>query len=670
MKAMRLKVFIISIAAIFLFSIKGTACSNVECPPSEYLMFRVFDPASVTSIDSGIAQLPESDDPEVRRYLLVARSCEKLRKMRDSKWYYPTKKEDAVLSSLEDVLEEALAYKGTKLKDRYALQAARAMFSLQRYREMTEWWSRIQKDIKDESIRRSIQGYVAGAMFRTGNEDKALEYYTAIGDLSSIIFCLKQQEGYAGDRTLLEYFTLHCPDDPYVLSILQDYVTRLEAYGDFHEKKGTTAACYQMCISASQHSSNPAPWLYTAAFLKNQMGQPYVASNILTRAEQYTASTFLKESMRVLRILIDAQISTYNHAYERQLLSDLAWLDEKICSNITDEVIKTTADMTELKFGYSYYYWNDMMRKIVLGTVVPRMSEASKTALGLLLANYADNRLIMLVDKVAIQPRWDEPVKYIALKEYRKSKYANYYDFSNHYFRILDNAPISSLTAYESLLKNGSDPLEKFLCQRAYRNDDYLNDLIGTRYLREMKYDEALTYLERISSQYQACLNTSSYMDLDPFSCTAANYSSTSYKLDFARKMVDYQTLIKICRDPDIVGEALIMKGLGIRSSFTTCWALTHYSKSEYNPWYEDKYTVEKLKKADAIIDQGLETIKNIETAARYYRDFHRWKTAVEKYPETAVAKEIQSSCDNIVDYEQKYPQIRETGHYMNRHCW
>jgi hypothetical protein len=311
-----------------------------------------------------------------------------------------------------------------------------------------------------------------------------------------------------------------------------------------------------------------------------------------------------------------------------------------------------------------------MMRKIVLGIVVPRMSEAGKTALGLLLANYADNRLIMLVDKVAIQPRWDEPVKYIALKEYRKSKYANYYDFSNHYFRILDNAPISSLTAYESLLKNGSDPLEKFLCQRAYRNDDYLNDLIGTRYLREMKYDEALTYLERISSQYQACLNTSSYMDLDPFSCTAANYSSTSYKLDFARKMVDYQTLIKICRDPDIVGEALIMKGLGIRSSFTTCWALTHYSKSEYNPWYEDKYTVEKLKQADAIIDQGLETIKNIETAARYYRDFHRWKTAVEKYPDTAVAKEIQSSCDNIVDYEQKYPQIRETGHYVNRHCW
>lgn len=667
---MKLKVSIISIIAISLFPIKLFACSNVECPPSEYLMFRVFDSATVISIDTRISQLPESNDPEVKRYLQLARACEKLRKARDSKWYYPTRKDDVVLASLEDVLEEALAYKGTKLKDRYALQAARAMFSLQKYREMIEWWSRIQDDIKDESISRSIQGYVAGAMFRTGNEDKAMEYYTSIGDLSSIVFCLKQQKDYAGDRTLLEYFTIHCPDDPYVLSILQDYVTRLEAYGDFHKERGSTAACYDMCIIASQRSNNPAPWLYSAAFLKNQLGQPYVASNILARAEQLQTTEYLKESIKVLRILIDAQISTYNSAYEHQLLEDLTWLDEKICNNITDEVKETTAGITELKFGYSYYYWNDMMRKVVLGTVVPRMFEAGKAALGMLLANYADNRLMMLVDKVEVRTRWDEPVKYLSLNEYRQSGYANYYDFSNHYFRILDNASLSNLKAYDSLMRSQSGSLEKFLYQRSYRNDDFLNELIGTKCLREMKYAEALAYLEKVSSKYQARLNTSPYMDLNPFSCTAESYSSVSYKLDFARKMVDYETQIKICRDSDIVGEAMIMKGLGIRSSFTTCWALTHYSKSEYNPWFEDKYTIEKLRKANSIIDQGLKTLKNPELAARYYRNFHKWKTAVRKHPETEVAKEILSSCDNIVDYEYKYPHVRETGYYENRHCW
>lgn len=667
---MKLKVSIISIIAISLFPIKAFACSNVECTPSEYLMFRVFDPATVITIDTRISQLPESNDPEVKRYLQLARACEKLRKARDSKWYYPTRKDDVVLASLEDVLEEALAYKGTKLKDRYALQAARAMFSLQKYREMIEWWSRIQDDIKDESISRSIQGYVAGAMFRTGNEDKAMEYYTSIGDLSSIVFCLKQQKDYAGDRTLLEYFTTHCPNDPYVLSILQDYVTRLEAYGDFHKEKGTTAACYDMCIRASQRSTNPAPWLYSAAFLKNQLGQPYVASNILARAEQLQTTEYLKESMKVLRILIDAQISTYNSAYEHQLLEDLIWLDEKICNNITDDVRETTAEITKLQFGYSYYYWNDIMRKIVLGTIVPRMVEAGKAPLGFLLANYADNRLLMLVDKVAIRREWDEPVQYIKLNDYRKSKYANSYDFSNHYFRIIDNASISDLLSYEKLLNSPTGALGQFLCQRSYRNDDYLRDVIGTKYLREMNYSEALKYLTKVSGSYQSCLNTSVFMDINPFTCTNESYSSSSYKLDFARKIVDYETQVKMCKDPDIVGVAMIMKGLGVRSSFTTCWALTHYSKSEYNPWFEDKYTVSKLKKANAMIEQGLETIKDSELAAKYYRDFHQWKTAVEKYPNTKVAKEIISSCDNLVDYAYKYPKIRDTGCYENRYCW
>lgn len=670
MKAMRLKIFLTSIITFAALSIRCSACSNYECPPSEYLLFRVFDPSIVISTGRGITQLAESDDPEVKRYLELARSCEKLRQKRNSRWYYPTKGDDIVLCSLEDVLNEALAYRGTKLKDRYALQAARAMFSLGKYSQMLEWWNRISNEIRDEAIRRSIQGYVAGAMFRTGQEEKALQYYTSIGDISSITFCLKQRKDYAGDRTLLEYLSVHCPDEPFVLSILQDYVTRLEAYADFHAKRGTVEACYEMCMKASARSNSPAPWLYCAAFLKNQMGQPYVASNILSRAEDCESSSFIKESVKVLRILIDAQISSYNKAYEEKLLKDLSWLDEKICVNITDKVREETADLSRLKFGYSYYYWNDMMRKVVLGTVVPRMFEAGKAPLALLLANYADYRLLMLVGNVAVREKWDEPVRYVSLADYRRNSCFNWYDFSNHYFRILDNTTTSNIVAYERSLKNPVGSLETFLHKRSYRNDDYLNDLIGTKYLRELDYIKAVAYLEKVSKDYQAYLNTSPYMDTNPFSSNPEQYTSGTYKLDFARKMVDYDSLIDICKDQDIVGEAVIMKGLGIRSSFTNCWALTHYGKSEYNPWYEDKNTVDILHRANTIIREGLGIIRDPELAARYYREFHMWKTAAEKFPETKVGREILSSCDNIVDYEYKYPQIRDTGYHLNMYCW
>ena len=174
-----------------------------ECPPSEYLLYRVYDRSAKQL--SEISQLSESDDPEVKRYLEIARSCSNIRSMYDSKWYYPTKEHDVVICSLEEVLSEALAYKGEKLKDRYALQAARAMFTLGRFRQMTDWWESVKADLQDGAIKDSIEGYVAGALFRTGDEKTALEYYTEIGDVSSIIFCLKKKGVYEGDMSLLKY---------------------------------------------------------------------------------------------------------------------------------------------------------------------------------------------------------------------------------------------------------------------------------------------------------------------------------------------------------------------------------------------------------------------------------------------------------------------------------
>ena len=97
MKVMRLKIFLTSLAVFIAFSVRCHACSNLECPPSEYLMFRVYDPSVVMTSERGVTQLAESNDPEVKSYLALARSCEKLRNMYTSKWYYPTKGDDVVL---------------------------------------------------------------------------------------------------------------------------------------------------------------------------------------------------------------------------------------------------------------------------------------------------------------------------------------------------------------------------------------------------------------------------------------------------------------------------------------------------------------------------------------------------------------------------------------------
>lgn len=638
---MKLRTYIISFISFIVFSISGMACGIGGDDPKDYLLYRVFDPSIIRVSDRDVDQLEESPDPDVQKYLKLARDCAKLRYFHDSKWYYPTKEVDVVHCSLEEVLTEALAYKGSRLKDRYALQAARAMFSLGKFREMRKWWDKTEREIKDEKIRRNIEGYVAGAMYRTGDEDRALEYYTAIGDISSIIYCLKNREGYVGDRSLLEYAAIHCPDDQIIIAILQDYIRKLEVYADFHQRNESVDACYKMCMNAVQHSKDPAVWLYTAAFLKNQMGQPYVASNILARAENCASTDFIKESIKVLRILIDAQISTYNKAYERKLLDELKWLDTKICRNITDDVRKETMEMLKLKHGSSYYYWNDMMRKIVIGTVVPRMIEAGKTPLALLLANYADNRLLSLVGEVEFSYSWQKPAIKMTLDDYRKKKndstdlsaifneyrtergIFNEVDFSNHYFNLLDTISISSVLGYEKLLMSSASELGKFLYSRSYINMEYLWDLIGTRYLRTCNYDKAVTYLSKVSSNYQKTLNTYYYMDRLPFSYNRRfGEIKPNYKLDFARKMSEYQMIASTCTDPDIVGDALIKIGIGMRNSFEFCWALTHYKWTYDDPRYEMEGSSVWHAEAQCTLSKGLNSMTNknvCDVLADYY---------------------------------------------------
>jgi hypothetical protein len=299
------------------------------------------------------------------------------------------------------------------------------------------------------------------------------------------------------------------------------------------------------------------------------------------------------------------------------------------------------------------------------------MIEAGKTPLALLLANYADNRLMMAVNQIEIYGEEGQTC-FIGLDEYRKSpKYFNSFDFSNHYFRMLDTAPLNYLIQYESLLKSPSTAIERFLQTRSFVDDDYLMDIIGTRYIREMKYRKACEYLIQVHNGYQERLNTSAYMFFDPFEIKTHNVkTSSAYKFDFAWKMFNYEDFVQNETDEDIKGEALIKMGLGIRSSFMSCWALTHYSKSEYNPWFEDKYTLDKIAYANSLMEQGLAILKDPELAARYHQSLCQWRTAVEKFPETSVAEEIRTSCDNIVNYSYNPPKVRDTGEYVNLYCW
>lgn len=171
---MTLKRYFIS-AALLLVSFRGLCCGPNYYAPQEYYMYRAYDAKDerlsnsrsvqnckawqgITSKDIPIEDIREvvykydidkisrlmtdvgdsngfamwirkNNDVEVQRFLRLAKSCEEVRFMKSSRWYYPSK-EDDILLNLEAIRDKALGYDGERLRDRYALQALRAMHSL------------------------------------------------------------------------------------------------------------------------------------------------------------------------------------------------------------------------------------------------------------------------------------------------------------------------------------------------------------------------------------------------------------------------------------------------------------------------------------------------------------------------------------------------------------
>lgn len=653
---MRLKIYLISILLLG-YSLNGYSCWYGSYHPKEYLLYRVYEPNSLFLYKNHYNEIPELenlDNPEVAKYMKLARCSEEIRAKQNSKWYYPSKG-DEVIYTLEGIVEESLSYKGELLRDRYALQAVRAMFALGRFDQLKTWWTANKNSINDGVIKDHIKGYVAGALFRTGEQKVAMDYYVQIQDFTSITYCLKKMGKYSS-RQMLEYLAKYCPDAVILPELMQDYFRKIE-----YEGRETTELneMYRLCMSAasSQLCTKPVIWLYTAAFLKERLRQPYVALNIIKKAEQSETSDFLKESLKVLKILVEAQIYTYNKAYERKLLSDLQWLDSKIVSGMCDPVASETVWGWSLKNSHSYYYWNDMLRKILIGTVVPRMLEAYKAPLAILLANYADNRLLYVVEKYLYKDKSPDSKDYDkTITEIRQSAVFNMFDYSNYYFSLLDDLDIIYLKQYMSLIKVPLSPLEQFLCDRGYINEDYINDIIGTRYLRNMDYVNSEKYLAQVSHEYKNNLNIKEYFNRNPFSYHPAKYNSQSedYKLDFAKAMLNFERTIEKNQNCDSVGKAMVMKGVGIHSSFTHCWPLTHYGKSFYHPWFESDEVICILDNSERIIETGLKMIKDREVAAECYRILEQWRIIAENYSDTNVGKDVLAKCDRLWDYVLK----------------
>lgn len=632
--------------------------------------------------------LPEhSEDLD---YMLVAKEIEEIREYMNDPWYYPYDgdEEHARLDSLQIKCQN---YKGRRHADRYALQLMRLYFAKKDFQNCIDLWESSVCDMPQNIVTDMMASYAGGSYYRKGNRDKAIELYTRSEDIGSLINLkawddAEAKSNYKDPRVKeLEYIFNRFPNSPLLSVRLQQYIENRESFilnSEPDDIDDDSAFCAELKQFAKNTAASPAcrqkgMWYYAIAYLYHLDGDNQSASSWLSSAERSEATPFIKESVKAFRFLLDATQASNSAQYRAKLLYDLKWLDLRMERDLRLDAGNYWQFSNSM--NWPFYYWQDVARKVLLGEVCPRLNKAGNAVLAIQLANYASNRIVQLAPLYEAYHSGDEEASEsytvkISIDEFRAAwPEFNEFDYSNRFFDFINDVSAADAARYAETIASPQTELDKYLNERGYADTDYIYEIVGTLYLREMNYDKAVEWLSKVSNEYQKRTNIAKvgYFKLDPFDFQydSKHYidNSDDYKLRFAQEMANLEKMIASNAEPNRKAKAKIRFATGLRNSFGRCWYLTDYSYScgtgrtiEDYEWHTSKeregfrgnpFAQKAHKRVDALMSQALAEFTDPEQAAQAHLDMMNYKTVMEKYPSTYAASMIRGQCDNYYDY-------------------
>lgn len=629
--------------------------------------------------------LVDVKNDEVLDYLILAKTCEWLRLEHQSPWYYPCKS-DPVRCSLGEVLETALSHNEGPLAERYALQAVRAMITLRHYDECIKYWEETASRFPEGLMHQMIEPYVAGAYYHIGRIDEAKLMFAQLGDVNGLLLCEnKSGKPYSLVEGMeLMYETL--PDNPYYKQTIQHLLGNLEpdlnlnefADGYRTEEYNNIIQLEKLCerVLSEGRTTDPAMWAYTACYIAHLKGDDRKADHYLKIAEKTVNDETIEASVKVMRIYIDAKLCEYNKAYEQNLFNQLVWLQQQMENHITYDVQKRAGVFTDLLNNTSFYYWNDAMRCILLGTVCPKMLEKGNVTLALRLANMADYTLLNRTDFI-YDDSWDEELEKgvtdsLTWERYRSDCSFNWYDYRNHFACMMDTLAANQLADYVKSVEKPRSAFEQFLDSHGYVDMDYLNEVLGTHYLREMRYAEAERTLSKVTYTFfrQTNVYKEGLLDYDPFSYRRVKWNyALDAKYQFACLMNQCEEEIARTNNPNRKAVAMLKLAAGIYNSsingrsFALCYYQSGWvgSASDYHEYTRLEAYDPMYNRACELWQRAFQMVTDDELAAQIQYEFGNLYSVTSWYPKTRTAQYVRAHCDHYLDYHQEqslYPNF------------
>lgn len=587
----------------------------------------------------------KSKATELKDFLLLAKEVEELRLNRASKWYYPIDKKERYDSRseserFENIIDRCKNHTKGPLADRYGLQYVRVLLTLGKNKECIDFFNGHMAKLPDNNLfKKMAKGYIAGCLKKTGAIKKANSMFAEIGDFNSI----------SGNKS--DYFkTLvnNNPESDVIKSRLNNWI----GYGE--DKDNLPFLDVADAALNSPKIVNKGDWLYLKAFIEETYNGNHAKA--LKYARQSLSNTFSKEEMRHDAKTMELCLSAEQGSAGSGLLNDVETFQDN---------------------SVPYYFY-----------IVPSLLKSGRKSEALLMANYAS----------AIE-RKDMPAEYYSYRNGSQTVYPIFNDtYANTGFQLMLSMSTQDVINYKEFLKTGS-PLVKKCKDSVRHDDDYLNEIIGTLFLREGNYDKAYEYLSKVSPEYQKELNVyqtgylndnpwfNCYMpedkwdypsrkgeeqDIEPL-CNPENssllLSPDNAKLNFSKEMVKLRHLIAT-GSPDESGMARIRYALARYNSFVSCWALTQYWQGDANqcnyqpyhwlwngPFRELDYLKELTgdipdeKWLETEIIKGFNQIKSPEIKAEAEYLLGNYKTIAKQYPSSAVGKFLAAHCDSWADW-------------------
>lgn len=613
--------------------------------------------------------LTNTNDREIIELLLTAKDMEEQWKRIRSPWHYPRERGynsekgyyySEETGEFDDIIEKSTVYRGTRLKDRYALQGVRALFASRQYARCVEYYDSAFASIPDGNLmKRMAERYVAGCWSRLGETERADSVFARAGDIMS----LSTDDNMA-------YMAKYNPNAPQ----LMDYIRHGASDSAFMAKATDIAGQLLKSDSVIYRGD----WNFIQAFYNGEHTRDIqlARKQIYQASGQKFSSDELKDLARAYKIKLDAKTGN-----TQSLLNDLKWLESKIGP--------LNPDSND---------WVERLQNIVYADLIPELWSKKDYTTAIMLCSYADNidgswkryTVYDFDDRLF----WYLPIS-LTINDLRKNKaFSNPIDYSNLSFQMMGSLTSKELASvYAKMMEH--TPLYDYLRKNIRTDSDYYNELIGTLALREGDYARAEKYLSQVSDDYQQTMNVykDKYLTGDAFECYATcaedgvtiydwlrpwvdkhinKPSQTGAKLRFARKMLAYKHIINHGRTNDDRGLARIMYAIGRRNSFEQCWALTQYWSGTgvglfrpYLTYYSDDesddveyaysflYNYDTSDEYDRIEDEynreieaALAMLESDEAKAKAEYILGNLKTVVARYGDTTTGRFVKTSCD------------------------